>query len=131
MYQKYSEAMNKLTMSIMELLGVSLGVGKDHYRDFFQDCGYIMRLNYYPRCPEPELTQGTGPHSDTVALTILQQEEVEGLEVFTGGSWQSILPVPGSLVINIGDTFMVQLFSSFYAIYILYSFLHGTEIFLV
>lgn len=123
--------MNKLTMSIMELLGVSLGVGKDHYRDFFQDCGYIMRLNYYPRCPEPELTQGTGPHSDTVALTILQQEEVEGLEVFTGGSWQSILPVPGSLVINIGDTFMVQLFSSFYAIYILYSFLHGTEIFLV
>ena len=108
-YQKYSEAMKKLTLSIMELLGLSLDVGKDYYRDFFQDCGYIMRCNYYPRCPEPELTQGTGAHSDTVALTILQQEEVEGLEVFTGGAWQSILPVPGSLIINIRDTFMVLL----------------------
>ncbi|KAF3320755.1 gibberellin 20 oxidase 2-like protein [Carex littledalei] len=107
-YQNYSEAMKKLTLSIMELLGLSLDVGKDYYREFFQDCGYIMRCNYYPRCPEPELTQGTGAHSDTVALTILQQEEVEGLEVFTGGAWQSILPVPGSLVVNIGDTFMAM-----------------------
>jgi 2OG-Fe(II) oxygenase superfamily len=118
--------MKKLSLSIMELLGLSLGVGRDYYRDFFQDCGYIMRTNYYPRCPEPELTQGTGPHSDTVALTILQQEEaLEGLEVFTGGVWQSILPVPGSLVVNIGDTFMVLLCSSFYcnlySVFFLYS----------
>ncbi|KAF3334179.1 gibberellin 20 oxidase 2-like protein [Carex littledalei] len=83
-YQKYSEAMKKLSLSIMELLGLSLDVGRDYYRDFFQDCGSIMRCNYYPRCPEPELTLGTGPHSDTVALTILQQEEA-----MTNGMYKS------------------------------------------
>jgi gibberellin-44 dioxygenase len=113
LYEKYSEAMKKLTLSIMELLGPSLGIGKDYYRDFFQDCEYITRCNYYPRCPQPELTQGTGPHTDPIALTILHQEEEEGLEVFTGGKWQSVPPVPGAFVVNIGDTFMVQiLFSS-------------------
>ncbi|KAJ4821473.1 Gibberellin 20 oxidase 2 [Rhynchospora pubera] len=109
MYEKYSEAMKNLTLSIMELLGLSLGIGKDYYRDFFQDCDHITRCNYYPPCPQPELTQGTGPHSDPVALTILhQQDKEEGLEVFTGGKWQSLPPVPGALVVNIGDTFMAM-----------------------
>jgi gibberellin-44 dioxygenase len=77
LYEKYSEAMKKLTLSIMELLGPSLGIGKDYYRDFFQDCEYITRCNYYPCCTQPELTQGTGPHTDPVALTIPHQEEEE------------------------------------------------------
>ncbi|KAJ3671650.1 hypothetical protein LUZ60_007729 [Juncus effusus] len=98
--------MMKLTSSILELLGLSLGVEKGYYKDFFMDCGYIMRCNYYPRCPQPELTQGTGQHRDPVAITILRQEAVEGLEVFSDGTWQSVPPVPCSFVVNIGDTFM-------------------------
>ncbi|XP_020261950.1 gibberellin 20 oxidase 2-like isoform X2 [Asparagus officinalis] len=105
-YQKYCEAMNKLSLFIMELLAISLGVDRHHYRDFFKECSSIMRCNYYPPCQEPELTLGTGPHCDPTSLTILQQDNVEGLEVFVDDKWQSIRPVHGALVINIGDTFM-------------------------
>ncbi|XP_072965524.1 gibberellin 20 oxidase 2-like [Typha angustifolia] len=105
-YQKYCEAMKDLSLTIMELLGTSLGVERSHYRDFFKDSRSIMRCNYYPPCQEPELTLGTGPHCDPTSLTILQQDQVGGLEVFADAKWRPVRPVRGALVINIGDTFM-------------------------
>ncbi|KAH7663705.1 Ent-kaurene synthase protein [Dioscorea alata] len=105
-YQKYCEAMKKLSLGIMELLAISLGVEKSYYKDFFRDSNSIMRCNYYPPCQEPDLTLGTGPHCDPTSLTILQQDHVGGLQVFADGKWRCIPPVPNALVINIGDTFM-------------------------
>lgn len=106
-YQRYCEEMTKLSLLILEMLAVSLGVDRLYYREFFSQSSSIMRCNYYPPCQEPELTLGTGPHCDPTSLTVLlQQEGVDGLEVFTGDEWQVVRPVPGALVVNIGDTFM-------------------------
>ncbi|KAK1300730.1 Gibberellin 20 oxidase 2 [Acorus calamus] len=104
-YQKYCEAMHGVSMAIMELLATSLDVERKCFRRFFEGGSSIMRLNYYPPCQEPELTLGTGPHCDPTALTILYQDHVGGLEVFTNQKWHSIRPRPDALVINIGDTF--------------------------
>ena len=59
--------------------------------------------HYYPACPEPELTMGTTKHSDNDFLTVLLQDQVGGLEVLYEDKWIEIPPVPGALVINIGD----------------------------
>jgi isopenicillin N synthase-like dioxygenase len=106
-YQRYCEKMKELSLTIMELLELSLGVERGYYREFFEDSRSIMRCNYYPPCPEPERTLGTGPHCDPTALTILLQDDVGGLEVLVDGEWRPVRPVPGAMVINIGDTFMV------------------------
>lgn len=108
MYQDYCEAMSKLSLEIMEVLGMSLGVGKAHFRDFFHGNESIMRLNYYPPCQKPELTLGTGPHCDPTSLTILHQDDVGGLQVFTDGRWRTIRPTTDAFVVNIGDTFMAS-----------------------
>ena len=100
--------MNELGLVVMELLAVSLGVERRHFRNFFEDGCSIMRCNYYPPCDEPSLVLGTGPHCDPTSLTILYQDQVGGLEVFTNNKWQSVEPRPDALVINIGDTFMVR-----------------------
>ncbi|PUZ53638.1 hypothetical protein GQ55_5G067300 [Panicum hallii var. hallii] len=105
-YQRYCEEMKALSLTIMELLELSLGVERGYYREFFEDSRSIMRCNYYPPCPEPERTLGTGPHCDPTALTILLQDDVGGLEVLVDGEWRPVRPVPGAMVINIGDTFM-------------------------
>ncbi|CAD6228868.1 unnamed protein product [Miscanthus lutarioriparius] len=105
-YQRYCEKMKELSLTIMELLELSLGVERGYYREFFEDSRSIMRCNYYPPCPEPERTLGTGPHCDPTALTILLQDDVGGLEVLVDGEWRPVRPVPGAMVINIGDTFM-------------------------
>ncbi|ONK72722.1 uncharacterized protein A4U43_C04F22450, partial [Asparagus officinalis] len=105
-YQEYCEAMSGLSLVIMEVLGLSLGVDRRHFREFFEGNDSIMRLNYYPPCKKPELTLGTGPHCDPTSLTILHQDDVGGLQVFTGGKWRGIRPRMDSFVVNIGDTFM-------------------------
>ncbi|XP_041004974.1 gibberellin 20 oxidase 1-B-like [Juglans microcarpa x Juglans regia] len=105
-YQRYCEAMKEVSLVIMELLAVSLGVDRLHYRKFFEDGSSIMRCNNYPPCKKSGLTLGTGPHCDPTSLTILHQDQVGGLEVFANNRWQAIRPRPDALVINIGDTFM-------------------------
>nr|AIF75110.1 gibberellin 20-oxidase [Panax quinquefolius] len=105
-YQKYCEAMKKLSLALFQLLAISLGIDREHYKKFFEDGSSIMRCNYYPACNEPNLTLGTGPHCDPTSLTILHQDQVGGLEVFSNNKWQSVRPRPNTLVINIGDTFM-------------------------
>ncbi|EOA13520.1 hypothetical protein CARUB_v10026585mg [Capsella rubella] len=106
-YQDYCEAMSSLSLKIMELLGLSLGVNRDYFRGFFEENDSIMRLNHYPPCQTPDLTLGTGPHCDPSSLTILHQDQVNGLQVFVDNQWRSILPNPKAFVVNIGDTFMV------------------------
>ncbi|XP_054788209.1 gibberellin 20 oxidase 3-like [Prosopis cineraria] len=104
-FQKYCEGMKELGLKLMELLGISLGVERWHYREFFEDGECIMRCNYYPPCHEPGLALGTGPHCDPTSLTILHQDDVGGLDVFTDDKWQRVPPRPHALVVNIGDTF--------------------------
>ncbi|KAG6522912.1 hypothetical protein ZIOFF_020068 [Zingiber officinale] len=113
-YQMYCESMKKLSLAIMELLAISLGIDRSHYRELFEEGRSIMRCNYYPPCQEPEMTMGTGPHCDPTALTILNQDEhVGGLEVFASNKWQAVRPLHNALVINIGDTFMVRQLPAF------------------
>lgn len=99
--------MNTLSLGIMELLGMSLGLSRAHFRGFFEENDSIMRLNYYPPCQKPDLTLGTGPHCDPTSLTILHQDQVGGLQVFVD-EWRSIIPNSNAFVVNIGDTFMVR-----------------------
>ncbi|KAH9309441.1 hypothetical protein KI387_037352, partial [Taxus chinensis] len=105
-YQKYAEAMECLSLRILELLGVSLGIGGTYFRQFFEDNSSILRLNYYPPCRQPSLTFGTGPHCDPTSLTLLHQDQVGGLEVFVHNKWLSVRPNANAFVCNIGDTFM-------------------------
>jgi isopenicillin N synthase-like dioxygenase len=63
-----------------------------------------VAVNLYP---EPELTSGGLPaHTDPDALTILlMDQDVAGLQVLHGGGkqWVTVNPLPGALVISIGD----------------------------
>ncbi|KNA17368.1 hypothetical protein SOVF_080610 [Spinacia oleracea] len=70
-----------------------------------------INLNYYPKCPNPELTVGVGRHSDVSTLTVLLQDDVGGLYVrgLDAGaeSWIHVPPIKGALVINIGDALQI------------------------
>ncbi|XP_044482072.1 feruloyl CoA ortho-hydroxylase F6H1-3-like [Mangifera indica] len=76
---------------------------------------YLLRgsirtnLNYYPICPNPELTIGVGRHSDVSTLTILLQDHIGGLYVRAadGENWIHVPPIEGSLVINVGDALQI------------------------
>ncbi|PKA60190.1 putative 2-oxoglutarate/Fe(II)-dependent dioxygenase [Apostasia shenzhenica] len=64
-----------------------------------------MAVNFYPRCPEPELTYGLPAHTDPNALTVLLQDpRAAGLQVLgPSGRWVAVDPRPEALVVNVGD----------------------------
>lgn len=75
----------------------------------------FLRFNYYPACPlvarsEQGSNLGVGPHTDAGALTLLLQDAQPGLQVCRGGAWHTVEPLPGAIVVNIGD--MVQVWSN-------------------
>lgn len=81
--------------------------------DFFtkkyteEPCTQIGMFHYPPHTPVGEGDKevfGSGEHTDYGNLTLLLQDDVGGLQVKTkDGIWIDIPPIPGALVINVGD----------------------------
>lgn len=56
----------------------------------------LCRLNFYPKCPDPEKHLGVGPHSDPGIITILLQDNsVSSLQVLKDGTFYNVPPVKG------------------------------------
>uniref|UniRef100_M8AYD4 Uncharacterized protein n=1 Tax=Aegilops tauschii TaxID=37682 RepID=M8AYD4_AEGTA len=104
-WQEYCDEMTRLALDVTDVLAACLGLGRGALRGFFAGDASQMRLNRYPPCQQPHLTLGTGPHHDPTSLTLLHQDDVGGLEVFTGGAWHAVRPRSDAFVVNIGDTF--------------------------
>lgn len=90
----------------MEAILESLGVKNESA--FCEEGNQLMMVNWYPECPQPQLTLGLPPHSDYSLLTLLLQDQVEGLQIQQNGKWVTVKPIPNSFVINIGDQFEVS-----------------------
>ncbi|KAK9223019.1 hypothetical protein WN944_011461 [Citrus x changshan-huyou] len=70
--------------------------------------GRMMIGNYYPYCPQPDLTVGIPCHTNPGALAILLQDHHGGLQCNCGDNWVDVKPVPGALVVDIGDVLKVH-----------------------
>ena len=110
--EAYCLEMKKLAVTILSQMAKALKMEAQEIRDMFSDGVQSMRMNYYPPCPEPDVTIGFTPHSDSAAITILfQLNDTEGLQIRKEGRWVPVKPLPNAFVVNIGDT-MEVLFSS-------------------
>ncbi|KFK42979.1 hypothetical protein AALP_AA1G063900 [Arabis alpina] len=100
---EYSKEVMNLGEFLFQFLSEALGLNTNHLNDIDCSMGLRMLCHYYPPCPEPDLTIGTSQHSDSSFLTVLLPDLIEGLQVRRDGYWFDVPPVPGALIINIGD----------------------------
>ncbi|XP_028777084.1 probable 2-oxoglutarate-dependent dioxygenase At5g05600 [Neltuma alba] len=110
---EYIDEMEKLAFKLLELIALSLGLESRRFHGYYlKDQSSFIRFNHYPACPSPHLALGVGRHKDPGALTILAQDEVEGLEVRrkSDQEWIRVKPAPQALIINVGE--VVQVWSN-------------------
>ena len=106
--EEYGEELVKLCGVIQNVLSLTLGLDEGFLHREFGEAGAGLRVNYYPKCPQPDLTLGLSPHSDPGGLTILlTDDQVKGLQVRKGGSWITVEPIPDAFVVNVGDQIQV------------------------
>ncbi len=121
----YAGACEDLSRRLLGLICLGLGAGRAELDAAFAPASSsFLRLNHYPvgdpladiPCEAaPGADLGIHHHTDAGALTILLQDEVEGLQVWREGGWRTVAPTPGALVVNIGD--MIQVWSNVLAMH--------------
>ncbi|KAK6254787.1 hypothetical protein SCA6_016092 [Theobroma cacao] len=104
---EYTKYIRKLGETLFELLSEALGLQADHLVSLGFAKGCSIVCHYYPACPQPELTLGVRKHADPGLLTVLLQNEINGLQVLREGQWFDVHPVRGGLVVNIGDLLQI------------------------
>ncbi|KAL8515734.1 hypothetical protein ACS0TY_014425 [Phlomoides rotata] len=107
---EYTQQVLRLGKSLFEMLSEALGLKANHLEEMKCGDGLALLLHYYPVCPEPELTMGTTQHADSDFLTVLLNDQVNGLQVLYQNQWVDVPHISGSLVVNIGDLLQASLY---------------------
>jgi len=125
--EKYASELMNLSEVLLKAMSSTLGLDEDYLHMAFGGSKGIsasMRVNYYPKCPEPELTLGLSSHSDPGGITLLLVDEnVKGTQVRKGNTWVTVQPIPGAFVVNVGDQIQVIL-TLYYIPVIIFIFLY-------
>nr|AIB06742.1 anthocyanidin synthase [Mangifera indica] len=104
---EYAKLLRGLATKIMAVLSIGLGLEEGRLE---KEVGGIeelllqMKINYYPKCPQPELALGVEAHTDVSALTFILHNMVPGLQLFYEEKWVTAKCVPNSIIMHIGDT---------------------------
>jgi isopenicillin N synthase-like dioxygenase len=113
----YVTACEALCFRLLRGIATGLGVDAEALSPAFEGVHTsFLRLNHYP-AHDPmgdeavdEAGLGIHHHTDAGAITVLLTDGVPGLQVLKDGTWRPVDPVPGGLIINVGD--MVQVWSN-------------------
>ncbi|GLT78305.1 hypothetical protein SLA2020_498450 [Shorea laevis] len=103
----YAKQLRGLATKILSVLSLGLGLEEGRLEEEvggLQELLLQMKINYYPKCPQPELALGVEAHTDVSALTFILHNMVPGLQLFYKGNWITAKCVPNSIVMHIGDT---------------------------
>lgn len=106
----YTKLVAELEQMVKRMVFESYGVDKSVYDSHVESTTYLFRPIKY-RVPEmDESDVGCHVHTDKSVITILHQNEVEGLEFKTkdGEFWIGFEPSPNSFLVLAGDAFLVR-----------------------
>ena len=103
MVHDYMNQMSEVGKVIMESYAKGLKLEEDYFAKHFTRPASLLRFIKYPPTQGEKI--GIGEHSDYGCLTLIDQDDVGGLQAKTlEGDWIDVTPIPGTFAVNIGDT---------------------------
>nr|AAC68585.1 mutant flavanone 3-hydroxylase [Arabidopsis thaliana] len=90
--EEYSERLMSLACKLLEVLSEAMGLEKESLTNACVDMDQKIVVNYYPKCPQPDLTLGLKRHTDPGTITLLLQDQVGGLQATrdNGKTWITV-----------------------------------------
>jgi isopenicillin N synthase-like dioxygenase len=107
---RYYKSADELGYSLLALFEAALEFEPGRLKAYFKkDMNSLRLLHYPPQEPEQDGEHlGARAHTDTNAFTILAQDPNGGLEIKNSqGEWVAVPPIPGTLVVNVGEVLKV------------------------
>lgn len=93
-----------VAIRLLKAFAMSLDQPEDAFDAIYRDSpNHRMKIVRYPGRDATDGAQGVGAHKDGGFLTLLLQDDNKGLQVEYDGSWVDVEPIPGTLVVNIGE----------------------------
>ncbi|CAM8977833.1 unnamed protein product [Rhodiola kirilowii] len=103
--QPFAQRVAELDIKVRRMVLESLGLEK-YFEEHKGSTNYLLRVMKYEGPKTADTKLGLNAHTDKNIVTILYQNQVEGLEVLTKeGDWISVKPTEGSFVVMVGDSF--------------------------
>ncbi|GJN32509.1 hypothetical protein PR202_gb21023 [Eleusine coracana subsp. coracana] len=110
---EFGRRVRELASTLLAVLSLGLGLPGSRLEDELTGAGnkgddddlvLQMKVNYYPRCPQPELAVGVEAHTDVSALSFVLHNGVPGLQVRHAGRWVAAARSPeDTMVVHVGD----------------------------
>ncbi|KAJ4786407.1 2-oxoglutarate (2OG) and Fe(II)-dependent oxygenase superfamily protein [Rhynchospora pubera] len=104
---EYCEHMARISRTLFNTLAIDLNLDEGQTTTYLSESNGMFRVYRYPICPNPSSYLGMEAHTDSSVLTILNEDEVGGLQVLSEHTWFNVVPVPGTLIVNLGDLIQV------------------------
>jgi isopenicillin N synthase-like dioxygenase len=125
---EYYNHMHALARDVLSVVAQTLYLDSNYFGDFTEGAVATLRYLHYPPQPkdsDEKLSRGIGAHTDFGSVTLLMQDEVDGLQVWekTTEEWLDVscavslesdlvanvlqvAPIKGAYVVNLGNMFM-------------------------
>jgi isopenicillin N synthase-like dioxygenase len=101
---QYIQHVCRIADSLREAMCMALGLDKDALSSLFDsNPHWVLKLISYPPTTRESCSFGVGPHTDTNFLTLVLQDDVGGLQVYSEGQWMDVPFMPNVLVCNLGE----------------------------
>ncbi|KAG5255432.1 naringenin dioxygenase [Salix suchowensis] len=103
--EEYSQKLMELACKLLGVLSEAMGLETEALTKACVDMDQKVVVNFYPKCPQPDLTLGLKRHTDPGTVTLLLQDTVGGLQATrdNGKTWITVQPVEGAFIVNLGD----------------------------
>ena len=100
----YYDTVSRLGYELLRLFALALDLAEDYFLPCHENAHVTWRImRYFPGDYAPG-QYGTAPHTDFGTITLLAQDDLGGLEIYSrDGEWICAPHVPESFIVNIGD----------------------------
>ena len=113
--EEYGKHLGRLATAIFEAMSGKLNLDMVETKSNLSESTGLVRVYRYPRYEEEEEDEdenqpawGMDVHTDSSVLSILNQDQVGGLQVLKDNKWFGVKPLSNTLIVNLGDMMQVS-----------------------